>query len=140
MGCGRCPSCLAGHLNTCDEGFTPGFTTWGSFAELIALDHADTNLIALPDGFDAVDAAALGCRFVTAFRAVADRGRVERGQWLAVHGCGGLGLSAVMVGAALGARVVAVDINRAALDLAAELGAEATVDASSVKSVSICGP
>ncbi len=136
MGCGRCPSCLAGHLNTCDEGFTPGFTTWGSFAELIALDHADTNLIALPDGFDAVDAAALGCRFVTAFRAVADRGRVERGQWLAVHGCGGLGLSAVMVGAALGAKVVAVDINRAALDLAAELGAEATVDATSVKSVS----
>ena len=136
MGCGRCPSCTDGHLNTCDEGFTPGFTTWGSFAELIALDHADTNLIALPDGFDPVHAAALGCRFVTAFRAVADRGGVESGQWLAVHGCGGLGLSAVMVGAALGARVIAVDINRAALDLASELGAEATVDAAAVASVS----
>jgi alcohol dehydrogenase len=135
MGCGRCPSCAAGHLNTCDEGFTPGFSTWGSFAELVALDHADTNLIALPEGFDSVHAAALGCRFVTAFRAVADRGRVESGQWLAVHGCGGLGLSAVMVGAALGARVIAVDIQQAALDMASALGAEATIDATAVESV-----
>lgn len=132
IGCGVCRSCREGHLNTCDRGFTPGFTHWGSFAELIALEHADTNLVALPDHLESVHAAALGCRFITAFRAVADRGRVETGQWMAIHGCGGVGLSAVMIGAALGARVAAVDIDQRKLAIAAELGAEVTVDARGV--------
>jgi alcohol dehydrogenase len=113
-------------------GFTPGFTHWGSFAELVALEHADTNLVALPDHLASVDAAALGCRFITAFRAVVDRGRVEPGQWVAVHGCGGVGLSAVMIASALGARVVAVDIDGPKLAMATDLGAEATVDARDV--------
>lgn len=129
-GCGHCRSCRQGHLNTCDQSFTPGFTHWGSFAEMVALEHADTNLVRLPDGMDPVHAAALGCRFVTAYRAVVDRGRIEPGRWLAVHGCGGVGLSAVMIGSALGARVVAVDIDQRKLEKARELGAEVTVDAS----------
>lgn len=127
-GCGACPSCLLGHLNTCDRGFTPGFSHWGSFAEYIAVNHADLNLVALPENIEPTHAAALGCRFVTAFRAVVDRGRAQAGEWLAVHGCGGVGLSAVMIGAALGVRVVAVDINPSALELASSLGAEATID------------
>ena len=73
---------------------------------------------------DFVTAACLGCRFATAFRAVTAHGRVRAGDWLAVHGCGGVGLSAVMIGVALGARVVAVDVVPAALDRARELGAE----------------
>ncbi len=132
IGCGQCGSCREGHLNTCDRSFTPGFTHWGSFAELIALEHADINLVRLPDDLEFVHAAALGCRFVTAFRAVVDRGRIEAGQWLAVQGCGGVGLSAVMIGAALGGRVIAVDIDTRKLSLASELGAEATVDARTV--------
>lgn len=128
IGCGRCSSCRAGHLNICDAGFTPGFTNWGSFAELVAIDHADLNLVALPDSISSVDAAALGCRFVTAFRAVVDRGGLVEGDWLAVYGCGGVGLSAVMVARAVGARVVAIDTDPASLALAADLGAEATVD------------
>lgn len=128
VGCGRCSSCRAGYLNTCSRGFTPGFTHWGSFAELVAIDYADLNLVALPETISSVDAAALGCRFVTAFRAVIDRGRVAEGEWLAVYGCGGVGLSAVMIGEAVGARVVAVDIDPASLAMASELGAEATVD------------
>lgn len=129
VGCGDCRSCRDGYLNTCDRAFTPGFSAWGSWAEYVAIDHADLNLVEIPAGLDPVDAAALGCRFITAFRAVVDRGRVGEGEWLAVHGCGGVGLSVVMIGSALGARVVAIDIDPASLALAATLGAEATFDA-----------
>jgi D-arabinose 1-dehydrogenase-like Zn-dependent alcohol dehydrogenase len=128
IGCGECRSCRAGNLNTCDRSFTPGFTHWGSFAQFTAIRHADLNLVRLPDDLGPAHAAALGCRFATAFRAIVDRGRLQRGEWLAVHGCGGVGLSAVMIAGALGARVVAVDINPRALALARELGAEVTVD------------
>jgi alcohol dehydrogenase len=131
IGCGECRSCREGHLNTCDRAFTPGFSAWGSWAELVAIEHADVNLVRAPDGLDSVHAAALGCRFITAFRAIADRGRLVATESLAVFGCGGVGLSAVMIGTALGARVVAVDINGAALGRAADLGATDTVDASS---------
>lgn len=129
VGCGECESCREGFLNTCDRPFTPGFSAWGSFAELVAIDHADLNLVRLPEGLRPVDAVALGCRVITAFRALVDRGRLAEGEWLAVHGCGGVGLSAVMIGSAFGAKVVAVDIDRASLALAATLGAAVTIDA-----------
>ena len=92
--CGSCAECHAGHQQVCDAQFQPGFTHWGSFAEFVALPQADLNLVALPEtmGFDT--AASLGCRFATAFRAVVDQGRVRGGEWVAVHGCGGVGLSA----------------------------------------------
>lgn len=129
IGCGTCHSCRSGHLNTCDRAFTPGFSAWGSFAERVGIAHADLNLVSLPEEFDPVHAASLGCRFITAFRAVVDRARLLPGEWLSIYGCGGVGLSAVMVGKALGARVVAVDVDPASLAMAAELGAEATVNA-----------
>jgi alcohol dehydrogenase len=97
-------------------------------AEYVALDAADVNLVAVPDGLDLATAAALGCRYATAFRAVTQVGRVRAGEWVAVHGCGGVGLSAVQIAVAAGARVVAVDVSAAALDLARSLGAEAMVD------------
>jgi alcohol dehydrogenase len=128
-GCGRCEFCLAGNAQVCPRQTQPGFTGPGSFAELVAVHAADANLITLPAGVSFVTAACLGCRFATAFRAVTAHGRVRPGDWLAVHGCGGVGLSAVMIGAALGARVVAVDVSAAARERARELGAEAVVDA-----------
>lgn len=128
IGCGMCRSCRSGFLNTCDDGFTPGFSSWGSFAERVAIDHADLNLVRLPPAIDSTAASALGCRFATAYRALVQRAALQPGQWLAVHGCGGVGLSAVMIAVAIGARVVAVDIDQRALDLAVELGAEAVVD------------
>lgn len=130
IGCGGCRSCRRGHLNTCDRAFTPGFSAWGSFAERVAIEHADINLVGLPADLEPVHAAALGCRIITAFRAVVDRGRIEAGEWLAVYGCGGVGLSAVMIGKAVGARVLAVDIAQRSLELAEALGADGTVDAS----------
>ncbi|MCU1673620.1 MAG: Alcohol dehydrogenase GroES domain protein [Frankiales bacterium] len=128
--CGRCAQCAAGEHQVCAAQSQPGFTHWGSFAELVALDAADVNLVALPDELTFATAASLGCRYATAFRAVVQQGRVRPGEWVAVHGCGGVGLSAVQVAVAGGARVVAVDINAGALSLAQELGAEQAVDAS----------
>lgn len=127
--CGQCGPCRAGEQQVCDHQFQPGFTHWGSFADRVAIDHADVNLVALPDDLDFVTAASLGCRFSTAYRALTVHGRVQPGQWVAVHGCGGVGLSAVMIAVARGAHVVAVDISPDALALARSLGATAVVDA-----------
>ena len=128
-GCGVCAQCLSGHQHICDHDYQPGFSGWGSFAQFVMIPKADINLVALPESLSFVEAASLGCRFMTAFRGVVDQGRVRGGEWLAVHGCGGVGLSAVMIGAALGAQVVAVDIDEGKLELARSLGAVATVDA-----------
>ena len=128
-GCGACPECANGNHQVCDHQTQPGFHHWGSFAEYVAIDHADVNLVALPDEMDFVTAASLGCRFATSFRGVVAQGRVAPGEWVAVHGCGGVGLSALMIARSLDARVIAVDIDPEVLNLATELGAEAAIDA-----------
>ncbi|WP_435611868.1 zinc-dependent alcohol dehydrogenase family protein [Streptomyces sp. bgisy159] len=131
-GCGACASCAAGDHQVCERQTQPGFTHWGSFAQYVALDHADVNLVTVPDDLSYATAAGLGCRFATAFRAVVQQGRVAAGEWVAVHGCGGVGLSAVMIAAASGARVVAVDVSPRALELAREFGAAHCLDATGV--------
>ncbi|MET8174530.1 zinc-dependent alcohol dehydrogenase family protein [Streptomyces clavifer] len=128
--CGRCAACASGAQQVCERQTQPGFTHWGSFAEYVALEEADVNLVAVPDGLSFGTAAGLGCRFATAFRAVVGQGRVAPGEWVAVHGCGGVGLSAVMIAVASGARVVAVDVSPHALELARAFGAAVCVDAS----------
>lgn len=133
--CGTCASCAAGDHQVCERQTQPGFTHWGSFAEYVALDHAAVNLVDVPDELSFATAAGLGCRFATAFRAVVAQGRVAAGEWVAVHGCGGVGLSAVMIAAASGARVVAVDVSPAALDLARTFGAAHCLNASEVPDV-----
>ena len=134
-GCGYCGECASGNHQVCDHQFQPGFTHWGSFAQFVAIKYADVNLVRLPEEIDFVTAASLGCRFITSFRAVVAQGRIRAGEWLAVHGCGGVGLSAIMIGASLGANVVAVDIDDAKLALAESVGATATVNGSTVGDV-----
>ncbi|MGW2647739.1 zinc-dependent alcohol dehydrogenase family protein [Streptomyces sp. NPDC001393] len=131
--CGTCPACTAGDQQVCERQTQPGFHHWGSFAEYVTLDHADVNLVAIPDDMAYTTAAALGCRFATAFRAVVQQGRVAAGEWVAVHGCGGVGLSAVMIAAASGARVIAVDVSPEALSLARMFGATWCLDAGRVR-------
>jgi alcohol dehydrogenase len=126
--CGRCAPCRDGAGQVCLHQTQPGFTHWGSLAEFVALDAADVNLVALPEGMPFATAASLGCRYATAFRAVTGVGQVRPGEWVAVHGCGGVGLSAVQVAVAAGARVVAVDVSPGALELARRMGAESVVD------------
>jgi alcohol dehydrogenase len=127
-GCGRCEYCAAGEQQVCPQQTQPGFTGPGSFAERVALEASDTNLVQLPDAVGFVAAASLGCRFATAYRALTAHGRLGNGQWLAVHGCGGVGLSAVMIGAACGGRVVALDVSVPALEAARRFGAAVCVD------------
>ena len=134
-GCGHCPECHSGNHQVCDNQFQPGFTHWGSFAQYVAIDYADTNLIALPDDMEFATAASLGCRFATSFRGVIDQGKVSAGQIVAVHGAGGVGLSAIMIAAAAGAYVIAVDIDDSKLEFAKELGANATLNARTIDDI-----
>jgi alcohol dehydrogenase len=133
--CGHCSECHAGHQQVCHNQEQPGFTHWGSFAEYVAIHQADLNLVALPEDMDFATAASLGCRFATSFRAVVDQGQVSAGQWVAVHGCGGVGLSAIMIANALGANVIAVDIDDAKLALAQDIGATASINAQTAADV-----
>jgi len=135
-GCGKCPECASGNHQVCDHQFQPGFTHWGSFAEYVAIHYADVNLVRLPPEMNFETAASLGCRFATSFRAIVDRGQVSAGQWVVVHGCGGVGLSAIMIAVALGARVLAVDISDEKLQLAVQLGAVASLNVNLVANVS----
>ena len=135
-GCGTCAQCESGDQQVCDKQFQPGFTHWGSFAEYVAIHYANHNLVRLPEELDFVTAASLGCRFITSFRAVVDQGEVRAGQWVAVHACGGVGLSAIMIASALDANVVAIDIDDDKLELAKQIGAAATLNARMVESVS----
>ncbi|WP_250037093.1 alcohol dehydrogenase catalytic domain-containing protein [Paractinoplanes maris] len=122
-GCGRCEFCAAGQAQICPDQTQPGFTHPGSFAERVVVRAADTNLVRLPDSVGFVAAAALGCRFATAFRALTGHGPVPGDATVAVYGAGGVGLSAIMIANALGLRVLAVDPSPAAGSLAASLGA-----------------
>lgn len=128
-GCGSCDECKSGNQQVCDHQSQPGFTHHGSFAEYVALDYADANLVKLPEDINDVTAATLGCRFITAFRAIVAQGKVSEGQQVAIHGCGGVGLSAIMIANALGAHVIAIDINQEILEMAKQLGAQSIINA-----------
>jgi alcohol dehydrogenase len=127
--CGACPTCARGDHQVCERQQQPGFTYWGSFAELVAVPAADVNLVPLPDGMEFATAAALGCRFATAHRAVVAQGGVRAGHRVLVVGGGGVGLSAAMIARAGGADVHVVDPSPVARERAAELGATTSADA-----------
>src|SRR5262249_59933429 len=94
QGEGTCEWCRDGHHNVCDTPLVPGVAYWGGFGRLVAIPYADVNLVALPESVPFTDAASMGCRYMTAFHAVVDQAHVRAGEWVAVHGCGGVGLSA----------------------------------------------
>jgi len=134
-GCGKCHECDSGNHQVCDHQFQPGFTHWGSFAEYVGIHYADINLVHLPDEITFETAASLGCRFITSYRAVVYQGQVKTDQWVAVHGCGGVGLSAIMIAKAKGARVIAIDINEETLAMAKSIGADHCINANDVNPV-----
>ncbi len=123
LACGACASCGRGDAQVCERQLQPGFTQWGSFAELVALPRADVNLVRVPEAVSADVAAGLGCRFATAYRAVVRVAQVRAGETVVVHGCGGVGLAAVMVAVSLGATVVAIDPSAESRAVATDLGA-----------------
>lgn len=128
-GCGTCALCASGNAQVCTQQWQPGFNGPGSYAEFVAVPYADFNLVPLPDDVSFAVAASLGCRFATAYRGVADVAHVVAGETVAVFGCGGVGLAAIMIARSLGARVIAVDVSDAALQMASAAGAVLTINA-----------
>lgn len=129
LGDGTCEQCVAGHSNVCDNLLQSGVDFWGGYGRYAAIPRADFNVVPVPDNLDFESVAGLGCRYVTAFHGVVDQAHVQPGEWVAVHGCGGIGLSAIQIASAMGANVLAVDVNDDALALAKDLGAVATINA-----------
>ncbi|QFU90212.1 zinc-dependent alcohol dehydrogenase family protein [Amycolatopsis sp. YIM 10] len=130
LACGTCAYCRSGHANVCDNMQALGMSRDGGYAEFVGIPNADFNCVPVPESVSSVAASAIGCRFMTAFHAVSGQGQVRPGEWVAVHGAGGVGLSAVQIAAAAGASVVVVDLDPAKLALAEKQGASYTVDAS----------
>ena len=128
LGCGDCPACHTGASNTCESAIMPGFGAPGAYAELVAVPF-DHNLVHLPDSMSPALAAGLGCRVTTAWHALTDRANVRAGEWVAIHGTGGIGLSSLLLAKMLGAQVVVVDIVEEKLTHAKSLGADASVNA-----------
>jgi alcohol dehydrogenase len=128
-GCGACRPCGRGDPQVCDRQFQPGFTHWGSFAEYVGLHYAEKNVVKLPEQLSYDAAASLGCRFVTAYRALVQLAELRADETLVIFGCGGVGLSSLLIANAIGARSIAVDIDPSKLELARSLGAELLLDA-----------
>lgn len=122
---GACEWCRSGNQHVCDSGalLVPGVSYWGAFAEYVAIRHADVNLVRLPDSISFADSASMACRYMAAFHGIVDQASVNGGEWVVVHGAGGMGLSAIQVAAAIGAKVIAVDVSEKALAAARDLGA-----------------
>ncbi|MBD3664993.1 alcohol dehydrogenase catalytic domain-containing protein [Sulfitobacter sp. TSTF-M16] len=131
LGCGTCPACRTGVSNTCADQIVPGFGWPGAYAQYVGVPF-DHNLVALPDGIAPALAAGLGCRVTTAWHALTDRAAVQAGEWVAVHGTGGIGLAVLLLAKMLGARVVVVDIVAEKLTHATAHGADAVVNAAEV--------
>jgi propanol-preferring alcohol dehydrogenase len=122
--CRRCARCRAGTEQLClnPRGWT-GFTTDGGFRQRMVapLDR----LAVVPPEIDPIHAAPLTCALGTSYRAVVNRGRVQPGSRVAVIGLGGVGVHALQIANAIGARAVGIDISERALEVAARLGIEA---------------
>jgi propanol-preferring alcohol dehydrogenase len=126
---GTCEYCRKGMQNLC-ENAAWGFTTPGSggFAQYARVPNANLNCVALPENVTEKDGAALGCRYMTSYRAVRSRARVQAGETVVVVGAGGVGTSAIQIAAAMGALVVAIDTKDSALQSVRKLGASHVIN------------
>jgi D-arabinose 1-dehydrogenase-like Zn-dependent alcohol dehydrogenase len=123
--CGTCGDCRRGSSNLCFA----GGTFMGGYGRYAAVAHADFNMMRLNDEIDFVEAASLGCRYITAYHGVLDQGQLKADDSIVIYGCGGVGLSGVQIAAAAGARVIAVDLDDEKLALAKQVGAAHVINA-----------
>lgn len=127
-GCGACAHCRVGWSQLCRAGITVyGVTAHGGHAEYMKVPVR--TIVRLPDELSFAEGAAVACGTGTAYAALR-RMNIAGGDTLAVFGQGPVGLSATVLGAAMGARVIAVETSPERIQLAKDFGADATVDAS----------
>jgi alcohol dehydrogenase, propanol-preferring len=123
ISCGRCAACRTGRENICEQSVMLGNNVDGGYAEYLTVPAKD--VFRLPDEIPLIEGAIIADALTTPYHAVVHRGRVQPGDRVVVVGCGGVGLNIVQVAAALGARVVGVDLSPDKLAWARRLGAEA---------------
>ncbi|MFA5861010.1 MAG: zinc-binding dehydrogenase [Candidatus Thermoplasmatota archaeon] len=124
--CGRCQACRTGRENICADMRMFGNHVDGGFAEYVLAPEKD--LIALPPDIDLEKASIIADALSTPYHAVVNRAQVRAGEWVAIVGCGGVGMNAVQFAAASGANVLAIDLRDDKLDVARKLGAVETIN------------
>jgi 6-hydroxycyclohex-1-ene-1-carbonyl-CoA dehydrogenase len=127
--CGSCRMCRTGRENICEHGLMLGNHIDGGYAEFIRVPARDA--FRLPEEIPLVEGSIIADAITTPYHAVVNRGRVTPGDVVVVVGCGGIGLNVVQMAAAVGARVVAVDLVPAKLEWARKLGAAETLNSGS---------
>ena len=125
--CGECMPCRRGRDNLCERMVMPGNHVDGGFAQFLKVPARA--LIRLPEGLPVQESAVISDAVSTPFHAVRTRGRVQGGDRVAIFGCGGVGINAVQIAAALGATVIAVDVDPRKLEQAKGLGAAEALNA-----------
>jgi threonine dehydrogenase-like Zn-dependent dehydrogenase len=127
-GCGVCPHCRVGWSQLCRAGITVyGVTAHGGHADYLKVPAR--TLVFLPEELSFAEGAAVACGTGTAHSAL-KRMNLRGGDTLAVFGQGPVGISATLLGIAMGARVIAVETSTERLQLAKSFGADALIDAS----------
>ncbi|MEG0245423.1 MAG: NADPH:quinone oxidoreductase family protein [Pseudomonas sp.] len=102
-------------------------TGWGAFAEQVAVPFY--NAMPIPKSMDFTTAAAFGMTYGTSMHALKQRGQLQPGETLLVLGAsGGVGLAAVEIGKAMGARVIAAASSAEKLAVAKAAGADELID------------
>ncbi|MFB5651767.1 zinc-binding dehydrogenase [Leptospira wolffii] len=130
--CGQCPACKSGRENLCKEIGVFGFDRSGSFAEYNVVE--ERYLYPLPDSIPFEQGAILADAVSTPYNAIKFRGKIQDGDTVAVFGCGGLGIHGVAIARALTkGKVIALDVDKGALENALAYGANEVVDLKSVK-------
>jgi 2-desacetyl-2-hydroxyethyl bacteriochlorophyllide A dehydrogenase len=128
-GCGECDMCRTGRENVCERMVMFGNNVDGGYAEFVLAPAKD--LLRMPDEIPLVEGAIIADAVTTPYHAVVNRGRVQPGDQVVVFGCGGIGLNLVQIAAAMGARVLAVDLLDSKLEWARQFGASETLNPSS---------
>ena len=130
--CGECDLCKEGRENLCSKQQITGASVDGGYAEYIKAKASHAAKV--PDSLDSYEAAPLFCAGVTVYRAIKNAD-IQPGQRVAIFGIGGLGHLAVQIAKAFDAEVIAVDIADDKLEFARALGADHTINGSTVDAV-----